>query len=237
MIRIPIAKKYSYMKEFINDKCFLSKIKVPDFFKPDYKDLYLLYQYITLNKRISVLELGSGYSSIVMSKALMENKRKYSSKLKDVNHIPKFQLSCNENVKKYYSRLEKVSKINNLKNLKINFSPVKYGKINNRICTRFTKLKFNNPDFIYIDGPSPNTVKGYTLNMPMSGDIINYEHFLNPGAIIVVDGRTANARFLKSNFQRNWISKHDKKNDQSIFFLKESALGQKNKKLLNFYKS
>ena len=172
-----------------------------------------------------------------MSKALEENKKRYLSKLKKITHVPKFQLSCNENVKKYHSILNKVANKINIKNLKINFSPVKYGKINNRICTRFTKLKFNNPDFIYIDGPSPTTVKGYSLNMPMSGDIIHYEHFLNPGTIIVVDGRTANARFLKSNFQRNWIAKHDKVNDQSVFYLKESALGKKNKILLDFYKS
>lgn len=237
MIKIPKIKKYKFMREFINDRCSLNKIKVSGFFEPDYKDLYLLYRFITLNKRLSVLEMGSGYSSIVMSKALIENKQKYNLKLRNIKHIPKFQLSCNENLKKYHLKLSQIIKKFKIKNLNNNFSNVKYSKINNKICTYYTKLIFNHPDFIYIDGPSPLSVKGYKLNMPMSGDVLNYEHFLNPGTIILIDGRTANARFLKSNFQRNWIYRHDKLNDQSIFYLKESPLGKKNKILLNFYKS
>ena len=172
-----------------------------------------------------------------MSKALSENKKKYHYKLKGVDHLPKFQINSYENVKKYYLKLNKIKKKNNLKNLKISFSSVKYEEINNRICSRYSKLKFNNPDFIYLDGPAPETIKGLNLNMPMSGDILYYEHYFNPGTIIIVDGRTANARFLKTNFQRNWIFRRDKMNDLSIFYLNESPLGKKNKKIIDFYKS
>ena len=52
----------------------------------------------------------------------------------------------------------------------------------------------------------------------MNSDILQFEHFLTPGTIILFDGRTANARFLKNNFQRNWKYYHDEKNDQIIFF-------------------
>ena len=40
--------------------------------------------------------------------------------------------------------------------------------------------------------------------MPMAADILAFERFLLPGTLIVVDGRGANARFLKTNLQRNW---------------------------------
>ena len=33
----------------------------------------------------------------------------------------------------------------------------------------------------------------------MAADILAIEHFLVSGTLIVVDGRTANARFLKAN--------------------------------------
>ena len=66
---------------------------------------------------------------------------------------------------------------------------------------------------------------------------LKFEHYLVPGTIILVDGRTANARFLKSNFQRKWFYVHDKRNDQSIFYLKEDPLGKINEDLINFYKS
>ena len=69
-----------------------------------------------------------------------------------------------------------------------------------------------NPDFIYMDGPDQFNIKGKVNNitiadyemMPMNSDILSFENFLTPGTIILFDGRTANARFLKSNFQRKW---------------------------------
>ena len=36
----------------------------------------------------------------------------------------------------------------------------------------------------------------------MSCDILMIENFLMPGTIIVVDGRGANAEFLRKNFKR-----------------------------------
>ena len=45
--------------------------------KPEIIDLYRIYKFITLNKRINVLEYGTGYSSLVIAKALNENKRRY----------------------------------------------------------------------------------------------------------------------------------------------------------------
>ena len=72
--------------------------------------------------------------------------------------------------------------------------------------------------------------------MPMISDVLKFEHFLAPGTIIVTDGRTANARFLKSNFQRNWSHLHKIKNDQHYFILDEKPLGKWNIEQLNYYK-
>lgn len=98
---------------------------------------------------------------------------------------------------------------------------------NHRICTEYEKLPLVNPDFIYLDGPGQECSIGSNSGinvkhqdfMPMSIDILKIENFLIPGTIILVDGRTINARFLKNNFQRSWKYIHDKNNDQSIFFL------------------
>ena len=45
--------------------------------------------------------------------------------------------------------------------------------------------------------------------MPMVGDIIRFEYFY-PGTIIITDGRSANAQFLKENFKRNWLYEYMK---------------------------
>ena len=92
------------------------------------------------------------------------------------------------------------------------------------------------PELIYLDGPDLHSVEGNIRGistksedrLPMAGDILAIEHFLLPGTLIVVDGRTANARFLKCNFQRDWIYCHDKKNDQHFFELCEEPLGNLN---------
>ena len=80
---------------------------------------------------------------------------------------------------------------------------------NNRVCTYYDPIPNICPDLIYLDGPdqfSPEKdIRGISTRhqdrMPMSGDILTFEHFLQPGTLIIVDGRTANARFLKITFK------------------------------------
>ena len=115
---------------------------------------------------------------------------------------------------------------------------------NGRFATEYKSLPLVNPDFIYLDAPNQFEVKksinNFTIKhhdmMPMSCDILKFEHFLTPGTIIVLDGRTANARFLKANFQRNWVYKRNVESDHNIFYLNESALGSHNQEQINFYK-
>ena len=64
--------------------------------------------------------------------------------------------------------------------------------------------------------------------MPMAADILLFEHFLVPGTLIVVDGRTANARFLHTNLQRNWRYDYVPEFDQHFFELRERPLGRFN---------
>jgi hypothetical protein len=71
----------------------------------------------------------------------------------------------------------------------------------------------------------------------MSGDILGMEHFLLPGTLIIVDGRAANARFLKLNLQRNWHYQYISEFDQHFFELIEEPLGPINKAQLHFMQS
>ena len=111
----------------------------------------------------------------------------------------------------------------------------------------FVKFNYDNfpnicPDLIYLDAPdqfsSIGDVRGISTNhpdrLPMSADILTFEHFLLPGTLIVVDGRTANARFLKTNLQRDWIYHYSEEYDQHFFELKETPLGIYNKRQIEF---
>ena len=80
---------------------------------------------------------------------------------------------------------------------------------------------------------------GHTDMMPMMCDILKIEHFLIPKTIIVVDGRTSNARFMRCNLQRQWQYKHCKIRDQHFFVLEEEPLGKYSKNIIReiYYKN
>jgi|TARA_B100000959_G_scaffold263598_1_gene303123 hypothetical protein len=79
---------------------------------------------------------------------------------------------------------------------------------------------------------------GFSFNnisrVPMSADILFFEFFLEPGTFIVIDGRGANAEFLRSFLRRNWKYYYDKKGDCHYFELVEKPWGEWNFKKLNF---
>ena len=79
-------------------------------FKPDYKDLFLLHQYIVLNKRLTVLEFGTGWSSLIIKHALNINKKKYSKQTLSIRKKNKFELFVIDNNKKYLKISKKRNK-------------------------------------------------------------------------------------------------------------------------------
>jgi len=170
---------------------------------------------------------------------------KYKKKIQSLRRKHPFELVIVDSEKKYIKIAKERINFYNKKRLKykVILTKSKMTTFNGRICSEYEKLPLVNPDFIYLDGPgqgdSLGKVSGINVShqdfMPMSSDILKIENFLIPGTIILIDGRTTNARFLKNNFQRNWKYIHDKKNDQSIFILNEDYLGRVNKAQLNFY--
>ena len=232
MIKFPNRKNINeikkYFKNFGLEKIFQNDKFNQKTYKPNLKDLYRIHSFIIKNKRVCGLEYGTGWSSLVIWHALQQNKKKYKIDNK-LRFAKPFSLTVLDNSKKYINIAKKnfSSFFNTKKNINFCFSEVNMVKYNFKYATEYKKHPLINPDFIYLDGPDQTRVKSrinnFTVNhntmMPMACDILKYEHFLTPGTLIICDGRTANARFLKSNFQRNWLYSHDLQNDQSIFFL------------------
>ena len=265
-INFPPKKNKAYLENFfkkmgLSEMVGLSKKKLPSVkslgkikspYLPDLRELYNLYHYVVLNKRITIMEFGSGWSSLIFNLALLKLKKNYSKDLVNFRKRNQFELFIIENEKKYLKiTKEKIRKLNKLikpdKKIKINFnySDVEMTVFNNQISTQYKKLPICNPDFIYLDGPDQFKIKknvnGINLNhqdmMPMACDILKFEYFYIPGTIIVIDGRAANAKFLKDNFKRKWRYINDKKADQHLFVLIDPILGEINKKQLDFYNS
>tara|TARA_Y100000591_G_scaffold15613_1_gene11814 strand:+ start:668 stop:1471 length:804 start_codon:yes stop_codon:yes gene_type:complete len=263
-IKIPKQKNENFVENFFTKKKLKSIVEFSKKEKPSinrmvYKEpyipylgkLYRLYEFVLLNKRTTILEFGSGWSTLIFNLALNDLKKRFSNQMKFLRRNNPFELFVLENEKKYLNiskqRVNKFNKFLKIKNkIKINYhlSDVEMTLFNDRICTQYKKLPLCNPDFIYLDGPDQfnvmGNINGITLKhkdmMPMVCDILKFEYFYTPGTIIVADGRSANVKFLKDNFKRKWKYIDDQKNDQHIFWLDDPILGKYNKAQLDFYK-
>jgi len=232
-------------------KLHVNEMTSSSIYVPELEKLHNLYQYIILNKRTTILEFGSGWSSLIFFVALSELKEKYLEKVKKLRRNNPFELIILENMKKYLDisgkriiKFQKILKLKKPAKTHCYFSDVEMTLFNDRIATQYKKLPLCNPDFIYLDGPDQFDIKkkinGINLAhpdmMPMVCDILKLEYFFTPGTIIVCDGRSANVDFLKTNFKRKWKHVHDEKNAQHIFYLCAPLLGKFNKLQIDFYK-
>ncbi len=201
------------------DKLFFKKISLLNDlltlykknYDPDFTDLRFLYELI-VNKKIStILEFGTGYSTVVMSAALKANSTKNN------------KIFVLETEKKWINYTKKKLKY---KNCKIIHSKSIVKLLGMTICHTYKNLPNITPDLIYLDGPDPDSVKGKILNLnyqksntPISADILLYEYRLKPGAIIIVDGRLNNVAFLKRHLKRKYKFKFYKLFNRSEFVL------------------
>jgi len=212
------------------------KLSIP--FPPVAEDLARLHKLIRNRKPFTVLEFGSGLSSIVIADALSKNKSEFlalETKAELRNRFM-FQLFSVESDKQWIEHSESHFPQQLKEYVNFHFSEIKIGTFNGRICHFYDNLPDIVPDFIYLDGPNPKDVKGKVNGMTfkcdertvMSADLLLMESILLPGTFVLVDGRTNNARFLKNNFQRNFEMKWDKEGDITTFELNEERLGKYN---------
>ena len=212
-------------------------------FKPDLIDLCRLHRFVIENKRTTILEFGTGWSTWVFADALSKLKSKYADDVRELRRNNPFELHVVDDEPEFIHIAE--SRIpEQLKGVVTFYArAATMGTFNDRICTFYKSLPNVNPDFIYVDGPGQFNVKsdisGWSTRhkdmMPMAGDLLRIEHFLTPGTIVVFDGRAANARFLSSNFQRGWAYQYDVDFGQHVFVLNEEPLGPFSSKQLAFY--
>jgi len=213
-----------------------NKIPIP----PELDDLIRLHYLATSRKVTTILEFGVGKSTTVFDHALELNKKKYSDYVEEnLRRSNLFECHSVDNNKEWIE----ITKSNyKSKNVHFHHSACVMSTFNSRICTLYENLPNICPDLIYIDAPdqfSPiGDVRGISTNhpdrLPMAADVLTIEHFLLPGTLIVLDGRTANARFLQTNLQRNWAYHHLSEYDQHFFELKEEPLGIYNQKQIEF---
>ena len=95
-VKIPSQKDYKELNTFFKQKKLLNIFDNPlnliNTYKPVLSDLYSLYQLIILNKRTTILEFGSGWSTLVIQEALRFNKINHTHKTKNLRRNNLYEL-------------------------------------------------------------------------------------------------------------------------------------------------
>ena len=212
-------------------------------FPPELDDLTRLHFLARSRKAITILEFGVGKSTLVFADALKKNKEEFGEFVKtNLRRANPFEVHCVEDVKEWINKCKQDFPPELLDFVHFHFSEAEMTTFNARACTMYKKLPNICPDLIYLDAPGLFSVLGDVRGistassdrLPMSADILLLEPFLLPGTLIVVDGRTSNARFLENNFQRNWEHNHFIAEDIHTFELIEPPLGKLNERQLHF---
>ena len=211
-------------------------------FDPDCLDLARLHAIISTRKVLTVLEFGSGLSTLVMAHALQENKSKFESKIKKIRRQNPFHIYSIETEHKYASVTE-----DKCRDYSDRLTIIKSEAVREEYCGqlagRHSKIPSICPDLIYIDGPSPYSYEEdeneyFSFRHPdvtnITCDLLKLEPCLLPGTVVVFDGMTNNARFNLRNLKRNWLSHEDTEKDFTILMLDEEPIGIHHRNQLDF---
>jgi|GEM_PF-570170 len=212
-------------------------------FEPEMTDLCRLHFLVLRRRAVNVLELGSGFSTAIMAQACQ---------ILHGHFAPWAQANLRTDKVFHIYSVEEDSRFMEISQARLGQGLRPYATLSrstvdlvlheNRFATLYTRLPNIAPDLIYIDGPSQFAttaeIAGFSMDdrarMPMSADVLRFEFFLEPGCLIVLDGRTQNARFLKAFLKRDWAYSHDPQGDVHYFELQETALGPLNQRRLDF---
>jgi hypothetical protein len=229
--------------QYISDESLIQRQNILD--PPEINDLYFLYKMTRESMAVSVMEFGSGYSTLIFAIALHQNRLAFGDRyLNDCVHPNPFKILTVDASDKFLElSIERIPE-----ELRYLIYPhvsevelFEFGGPGGQIANRFTDLPNFTPDLIYIDGPDPEQVKnslyGMKLNsfsLPMSADILSREFFLWSETLMILDGRGANAEFLRRNLKRRWQYTKDSIADRHIFKLEDEPWGYFTDKHISF---
>jgi hypothetical protein len=212
-------------------------------YEPKWHDLCRLHWLALSRRAVNILELGSGFSTIVLAAAARLLNDHFGGWVRENVRTENAFVVFSVDESAHFSSLTQRRMPTELRPYaRIAASEVRLCEYEGRFATVYSDLPNVNADLIYLDGPSQFAteaqIDGFSLasaaRMPMSADLLRVEFFLQPGTLIVIDGRTANARFLRAFFKRNWAYFHSKDSDTHYFELQEEPFGRRSAAKLDF---
>jgi len=240
---LPFHEQLQAERYLSSSNCSIRSDATESAIAPDSRDLARLHNVVRRRRAMTILEFGVGFSTAVMAHALVANRDDFERAGLSVRRAHRFELHVVDTSTKWLSasidRLpSEVRKV-----VHPHQSPARVGDFGGRICHFYDEVPDIVPDIIYLDGPDPAAVtgsmNGQSFACPdrtvMAGDLLRIESTLLPRSLVVIDGRTNNARFLATNLQRPWATMSDPIGDYSAFDLCEPPLGPFSSPLWTIY--
>ena len=188
-VKFDLRKLY-YLYGYIYLTIF-QNIKIPksDFLiKPDFVDLMNLYKLVLKYKPKNVVEVGSGYSTIIILKALQSISKKYNFKTlfysmeQDEDYLNKMKRFFNEEDKKILKFVKTDLVIEEIENERVS------------ICKNFPNIEVN----MYYEDRADNP------DYKIAGDSYKIEKYMPKEYLICVDGMQDTVNYLKKNLKRKY---------------------------------
>lgn len=179
---------------------------------PNATDLDFLHRVVRRKRPACVLEFGSGNSTIAIAHALRKNHGEAGGRMGGQTAGVIYSVDSNafwlDN-----TRRKLPDELHRFVHLLAGKPEVTI--FDGELCHLFPELPNIQPDIIFLDGPASEDVVGafhglgFTLENgrrrpQLAADPLLYEGSLKPGALIIVDGRDANTRFLRRRLKRTW---------------------------------
>lgn len=212
--------------------------------QPKYRDLARLHAIVRSRKAFSAVELGVGFSTLVVADALKKNESCWQelTERPAIREADPFKLYSVDGSAQWIEATKGILPAHLEKHVSFQVSGVTAGTFSGRVCHYYDQYPNIVPDFLYIDGPDPTSVQGEIngqswsnpSRLVMSADFLAIEPHLLPGALVVIDGRTANARFIAANLYRNWSIYRNPNTDVTVMELQEMPLGVLNRNILEY---
>jgi hypothetical protein len=202
---------------------------------PVLHDLYNLHRLVRRRRPTTILELGVGFSSLVLAHALAENVRERlptgPAKAKGAPP-PSPQLWSVDTNPRWIENVARKMPEDLRRFVTFRHSPVEVCELSGQLCHRYVNLPSIVPDFLYLDGPDPADVTGsvnglsFTLEtggprQAVSADVALIEPSLKTGFFMVVDARYNNVHFFRRNLRRRYRVRSDRVNRLTTFELLE----------------
>ena len=218
---------------------FMKEAEDKNLIAPKFEDLARLLYICETTNVDSILEYGCGFSTYIFH-----------------NYLSKTNNNSEKKTNKFLQVFEVHKNFLELATSRLKENPI-YLKTSYKNCeivydfsrndgSHYYEAKYSFlPDLIYLDGPShydvpnfethENSLNTFSLNTrpSVSSDILSIESWLSPGTILVIDGREANVRYLKSKCYRNWEWADNKDSKITVAFLNEDPIGKYNKSKLH----